>query len=158
MVKSLYREGGRQNLGTLPYVTFERPIKLKYIVTLLACRYSKVKKVALKVVAWYRLNFIIQSQDTSLFARIYNFRRNCAIDSITISAKTLNKYYGVDGIDEFMERGSGGYRTYLPGVDNEQLLQYQKFSSRSHELNEKNLLKNMWEMKGQITQNNERVC
>ena len=127
------------------------------IVTLLLYRYSKVKKVALKVVAWYRLNFIIQSQDTSLIARCYNLRQKHRTESITISAETLNKYYGVDGIDEFVERGSGGHRAYLPCVDNEQLLQHQKFSSRSNELNEKSLLRDVYLLKQQLTHSNDRV-
>ena len=96
-----------------------------------------MKKVALKVVAWYRLNFIIQSQDTPLIARCYNFREKQRVDSITISAKDLNKYYGVDGIDEFVERGSPGFREYLPEVDNVQLLDHQKYTNRVHELDEK---------------------
>ena len=96
-----------------------------------------MKKVALKVVAWYRLNFIIQSQDTSLIARCYNFREKQRVDSVTISAKDLNKYYGVDGIDEFVERGSPGFREYLPELDIVQLLDHQKYTNRVHELDEK---------------------
>ena len=116
-----------------------------------------MKKVALKVVAWYRLNFIIQSQDTSLIARFYNFRRKRRVDSITISAKTLNKYYRVDGIDEFVERGSPGFREYLPEIDNVQLLDHQKYTSRVHELNGKYLSNQICQFKTQLDNSNERV-
>lgn len=116
-----------------------------------------MKKVALKVVAWYRLNFIIQSQDTSLFARFYNFRKKRRVDSITISAKALHKYYGVDGIDEFVERGSAGFREYLPEIYNVQLLEHQKYSSRVHELNEKFLMKQVCHFQTLLDNSNERV-
>ena len=116
-----------------------------------------MKKVALKVVAWYRLNFIIQSQDTSLIARFYNFRKERRIDSITISAKNLSKYYGVDGIDEFVERGSPGFREYLPEIDNVQLLEHQKYTSRVHELDEKFLSKQVYNLQAKLDDSDIKV-
>ena len=121
-------------------------------------RYSQVKKVALKVVAWYRLNFIIQSQDTSLIARFYNFRKKRRVDSITISARALHKYYGVDGIEEFVERGSPGFREYLPEIYNVQILDHQKYSSRVHELSEKFLMKQVCHFQKQLDSSNDRVA
>ncbi|KAI6657258.1 hypothetical protein LOD99_5 [Oopsacas minuta] len=141
----------------LVFVFITSVIYLNLLIAQLTDRYSKVKKVALKVVAWYRLNFIIQSQDTSLIARFYNFRHKQRTEYVSITTRKLKKYYGVDGIDEFVERGSLSSRDYLPEVDNEQLLQHQRYSSRIHELNENALMRDSTELRRQIAQNNEKL-
>ena len=116
-----------------------------------------MKKEALKVVAWYRLIFIMQSQNTSFVARLYNFRKKRRVDSITITAKELNKYYGVIGVAEFVERGSPGFREYLPEIDNVQLLDHQKNTSRVHELNEKFLSKQVYDLHAKLDDSNKKV-